>query len=144
MRLGDVDHEVGTALELVPDAHHGDEEPQVGRDRLLAREEQKRAIFDGVGEIVDLVVVLDHLLRGREVAVEQCRGTARDRFCGQRGETDHVDAELVERLVKCLARFFLQALGRQSGGHGPIVPARREFRGSRRRDVASTLHCSFT
>ena len=34
--LGDVHHEVGAAFELVRDAHHGDEEAQVVRDRLLA------------------------------------------------------------------------------------------------------------
>ena len=40
---------------------------------------------------------LDHLFGGGEVAVEQRLRAARDRLGGERRETDHVDAQLVER-----------------------------------------------
>ena len=128
-RLGHVHHEVGTALELVTDAHHRHEEPQVGRDRLLAREQQEHAVFDRVGQVVDGIVVLDDGVGGREVAVEQRLRAAGDLLGGEGGEADHVDAELVEVLVKALARLGGETLGvlrlgARSGGESP--PCREE------------------
>jgi hypothetical protein len=105
-RLRDVHHEVGTALELVRHAHHGDEESQVGGERLLAREQQERAVLDGVRQFVDDVVGLDDLFRGIQVAVEQRLRTTGDRLRGESGEADDVGAQLVEPLVERLARFF--------------------------------------
>ena len=94
------------------DAHHRDEEPQVGRERLLARQEEERAVLDGVGELVDHVVGLDHALGRGEVAVEQRLGAARDRLGGERGEADHVDPQLVEVLVERLPRALDRRLFR--------------------------------
>ena len=50
---------------------------------------------------------LDDVFGGVEVAVEQRLRAARDRFGGERGETDDVDAQLVEALVERLARLVV-------------------------------------
>ena len=73
--------------------------------RLLTRQQQERAVLDGVGELVDDVVGFDDILGRVEVAVEQRRGTAGDGFGGERGEPDDVGAQLVEALVERLAGF---------------------------------------
>ena len=122
-RLRHVDHEVGAALELVRDAHHRDEEPQVGRERLLAREQQERAVLDRVRELVDHVVGFDDVFGGVEVAVEQRLRAARDRFGGERGEPDDVDAQLVEALVERLARLVAGA----PSGRGVVVTTPPNF-----------------
>ena len=56
-------------------------------------------------------------LGGREVAVEQRLRAAGDRLGGERGETDHVDAQLVEVLVVRPADLLQLALGERSRGH---------------------------
>ena len=114
--LRDVHHEIGAALELVPDPHHGDEEAEVARDRLLAREEQEHLVLDRVRELVDGIVVLDDVLGGGEVGVEQRLGAARDGLGRERGEPDDVDSELVQALVKHFPGLGL-ALGGGSSGH---------------------------
>ena len=98
------------------DAHHRHEEPQVGGERLLAREQQERAVLDGVGELVDHVVGFDDAFGRVEVAVEQRLRAARDRLGGERGETDDVDAQLVEvsRGTPCAPRRR-RALGNGCG-----------------------------
>ena len=96
---------------------HGHEEAQVGGERLLAREQQERAVLDRVGELVDHVVGLDDAFGGGEVAVEQRLGAAGDRLGGERGETDDVDAQLVEVSWNVLRAL----LGRRIFGHGVVV-----------------------
>ena len=91
-RLRHVDHQVGAAFELVRDPHDRHEEAEVAGERLLTRQEKEGAVLDGVGQLVDHVVGLDHVLGRVEVAVEECLGTAGDRLGGERGEADHVDA----------------------------------------------------
>ncbi len=82
--LRDVHHQVGRPLELVHDAQHGDDRPQVGRHRLLASEELVAAVLDRMGEVVDVVVVLDDLLGGGEVGVEERLRAGADRLGRQR------------------------------------------------------------
>ena len=82
------------------------------------RAQEERAVLDRVGELVDHVVGFDDALGGVEVAVEQRLRAAGDRLGGERGEADHVDAELVEVLVEGLARpFGGRAVGEWGGRH---------------------------
>jgi hypothetical protein len=76
----------------VRDAHHGDEEAQVGGERLLAREQEEGAVLDGVRELVDDVVGFDDVLGCVEIAVEERLRAACDRFGREGAEADDVRA----------------------------------------------------
>ena len=89
------------------DPEHG---AQVRRHRLLAREEHVALILDRVRQGVDLLVVLHDLLCGGEVAVEQRLGATGDRLGDQRGDTDHIGAQILELLVEGLSCFGLGVL----------------------------------
>ena len=90
--LRDVDHEVGRSLELVADSQHRHHRPEVGRERLLTGEQHEAAVLDEVVEVVDEVVVLDHLLGGAEIGVEHRLRGAADRLRRERPEPDDVGA----------------------------------------------------
>ena len=70
-RLGDVGHQVGAALDLRGELHTGDEQPEVGGDRVLQRHDLVDALLEIDREEVDLVVGLDDRLRRVDVELEQ-------------------------------------------------------------------------
>ena len=79
--LGDVDHEVGAALELVGDPERARDEPDVSgaRGRPSPRSAQA-LVLDGVAHRVDVVVVVDDLLGAGEVgrrSGHRCRPRSR-------------------------------------------------------------------
>ena len=55
-RLGDVGAEVGRALDLGDDLHRGDDPAQVGRHRLLQREQRVAAVLEVDAALVEHVV----------------------------------------------------------------------------------------
>jgi hypothetical protein len=135
-RLRDVHHEVCRPFELVHDAQHGDDRPQVGRHGLLAGEELVAAVLDRVGQVVDVVVVLDDLLGRREVGVEECLRAGGDRLGRQRREPDHADPQVVEGVLEALAGLV------RGVRHGNIIPSRRTCLGRVRGSFGSFRQCS--
>ncbi len=78
--LGDVDHQVGAALQLVGDTKGGGDEPYVSGIETSIAEECEALVLDGVAQGVDGVVVVDDLLRarrGRQRAGHRCRRRSR-------------------------------------------------------------------
>ena len=62
---------VAHALEIVRDLERSRDEAQVGRERLLQREESEAALLDVDLEAVDRAVVLEHLLGHDWIAPSQ-------------------------------------------------------------------------
>ena len=60
--LGDRHAVVGHALEVEVDVEDREDEPQIARDRRLARKQQLYALFDPNVALVDVVVERDHLV----------------------------------------------------------------------------------
>jgi hypothetical protein len=67
-QLGDGDAVVAHPLEVEVDAQHGEDEPEVGGDRRLARQERLGALLDREVAPVDLVVERDHGVGSLRVA----------------------------------------------------------------------------
>jgi hypothetical protein len=69
--LGQVHRLIGDALQMQVDVQQGREQPQVGGDRGLEREQAKDPSFDVQVELVHLVVTPDHLATDRRVAARK-------------------------------------------------------------------------
>ena len=77
--LGDVDHEVGAALQLVSHLERAGTEPDVSGLEAAIAEESEALVLDAVANRVDVVVVVDHLLRAGEVGFDEGIGAGGDR-----------------------------------------------------------------
>ena len=69
--LGHVDRQLPHPLQVGHDPQRRDDDPQVGRDGRLQREQLERDILDAGPHVVELDVAGDHVLGEREIAVDQ-------------------------------------------------------------------------
>ncbi len=72
--LGHVHRQVAHPLEVGQHPQRRDELPEVGRDRLLRGEQQKCALLDDLGRLVDVLVAGDDGLRDLGVCFKQSLG----------------------------------------------------------------------
>src|SRR5262245_37611883 len=102
--LGDVHHEVGTALQLVGDTERGSDEPEIHAFELTATEQREAFVLDRVPEAVDGVVVVDHTLGRDEVTVYESFGARRDRIRGERRQPHDAKRQVTKprRPLPCL------------------------------------------
>ena len=70
-QLRDRDAVVGHPLEVEVDVQHREHQPEVGRDRRLAREQRLDPLLDREVGGVDLVVERDHLVGELEVLLDE-------------------------------------------------------------------------
>ena len=78
-RLGDVHGQVAHALEVAVDLDRRHDGAQVGRHRLLERQQLEAAVVDLDVELIDVAVAGQHLLEQAEVALDQAADGQRRR-----------------------------------------------------------------
>jgi len=101
--LGDVAGEVAHPLEVRAHPHAGDDDPQVGGDRLLLGQQHDRGVVELALQGVDLLVGGDDALGQTDVGVQQRGGRAGHRRAGQPGHLDQLVGGVVELLVEGVA-----------------------------------------
>ena len=97
--LGDVHHQIGTALQLVGDTQRGRHEPHISCVELAIAEEREALVLDGVPHRVDGVVVVDDPLCLREVGGEQGIGSGGNRVGRERCQPNDSERQLAELCV---------------------------------------------
>lgn len=101
--LGHMPGEVARPLQVRAHPQRRDDDPQVGRDRLLPGQQGDRPVLQLALEVVDLLVRGDDALRDVQVGVEQRGGGPADRGADQPGHLDQPVTDRVELLVICVA-----------------------------------------
>lgn len=91
--------QVAGALQVGAHPQRGHHDPQVRRDRLLARQQGYRPGLQVVLKIVDLLVRRDHALGELQIGVEHGRRGAPDGRADQPGHLDKALADRVKFLV---------------------------------------------
>jgi len=87
-RFADIDREIADALDVGVDLQNGDDDAQVGGERLSQREELEAAVVDFDVQLVDRLVAADHIGDELGVACRQaCDGLSEPLF----GEPAHVE-----------------------------------------------------
>ena len=105
---------IAHALEVDVDRERGDDHAQVDGHRRLLREQLQRLLVDLVAGAVDLVVVADHGVGERRVAVDERLQRALDLAIDHRPHLEDAVLEAFEVGVELFAR------------HGPqVIPNRR-------------------
>ncbi len=97
--LGDVLRQVARALQVGAHPQGGDDDPQVGGDRLLAGQQGYGLGLQLPLEVVHLLVRGDHALGEMEVRVQHRRGGSADRGADEPGHLDQAVTDRVQLLV---------------------------------------------
>ncbi len=96
MVRGDVDHEVGTALQLVGDAQSHPDEAEVGGAETREGDDPQALVLHRVPERVDGVVVGHDPVGMVEITCDEGLGAGADGVEGQRGEPNDVETHVVD------------------------------------------------
>ena len=97
---GDVAHQAGRQLDLVEDAQDREQLPQVGRHRLLEREDLVDPVLDVDDPAGDLLVLDVDPLDEQEVGVEDRLGRRADLLAGLGRDLHDVGADLLQLFVE--------------------------------------------
>ena len=93
--LGEVTH----PLERAGDAKRSDDDPQVGRYRLLQRDELEATLLDVTSQRVHLGVEIDNCFSEGKIRIEERLGRSVHRRTHEPGHLDEVVVDLVKLLV---------------------------------------------
>ena len=99
-RLGDVDREVADALEVGVDLDGGDDRAQVGRHRLIERQQREAAAVDLDVQRVERLVAGEHAVDQIAVALDQPLDRQAHLFFGQAAHLEQPRLELFELFLK--------------------------------------------
>ena len=97
--LGHVLGEVTHPLQRAGDAERSDDNTQVGRYRLLERNQFEAALLDVAGQRVHLGVEIDHRFSERKIRIEERLGRSVHRRTHEPRHLDEVVIDLVKLLV---------------------------------------------
>ena len=104
------------ALQVVGHFHGGDDEPQVGGDRLEPDENAHAALVDLALEFIDIRIVGDDGAGEVDVALEQGVHGALEVLAGEAGHREDLGFQGVHRLVELAENVLLVHRGGKWGG----------------------------
>ena len=99
-RLGDVHRQVADALEIGVDLHGRDDGAEVGRHRLIERQQREAAVVDLDVERVQRLVAAHHAVDDAVVAVHEALDREADVLLGQAAHLEQPGLALFELLLK--------------------------------------------
>ena len=99
-RLGDVDRQIADPLEVGVDLDRRDDGAQVGRHRLVQRQQREAAAVDLDVQLVDRPVAAQHPLDQRRVAVDQPLDREAHALLRQAAHFEQPRLELFELLLE--------------------------------------------
>ena len=105
-RLGDVHRQVADALEIGVDLDRGHDGPQVGRHRLVQRQQLQHAVVDLDVELVDRLVAGQHRFDEAEVALGQALDGMAHALLGQAAHLEQPGPEDLEFLLQVSDEAF--------------------------------------
>ena len=141
--LGDVDHEVAAALQLVRDAERAGTEPDISVLEAAVAEEGEALVLDRVPNRVDVVVIVDDLLGAGKIGLDERVGAGRDRPGRERSEADDAEGQIADLCIEVgrLHRLIIGVTGSE------LTPSFRLFARcspSRHSDATASLQALHT
>ena len=104
--FADVDGQIGGTLQIGVDSHAGGQDPKIRGHRRLEGQQSEAPVFDGEGQHVDVVVVVNDVLGHDHVGLEQGVGGSGHHLGGHGGHTHHVGPHVIQVTMERLSDFF--------------------------------------